>query len=48
VRRSIALWWCVLIGVFAFAATAISGNGAPSGSHYNLNIIGVKDRRPPT
>ena len=25
----------------AFAATAETGNGAPSGAHYNLNIIGV-------
>jgi hypothetical protein len=41
VRREIALWLCALIGVFAFAATAIGGNGAPSGAHYNLNIIGV-------
>ena len=42
--RRVALSWCVLLGVFAFAATAISGNGAPSGTHYNLNIIGVKDK----
>ena len=40
-RREIALWLCVLTGVTAFAATAIGGNGAPSGPHYNLNIIGV-------
>src|SRR5262245_8543592 len=39
--RRVALWLCVLTGVFAFAATALSGNGAPSGAHYNLNIIGV-------
>ncbi len=25
----------------AFAATGVTGNGAPSGAHYNLNIIGV-------
>ena len=29
----------------AFDVTAITGNGAPSGPHYNLNIIGVpKDK----
>lgn len=29
--------------LLAFSATAIAGNGngAPSGPHYNLNIIGV-------
>jgi hypothetical protein len=41
--RRVALSWCVLIGVFAFAAAALSGNGAPSGTHYNLNIIGVEN-----
>jgi hypothetical protein len=39
--RRVALCWLALIGVIAFAATAIGGNGAPSGAHYNLNIIGV-------
>jgi hypothetical protein len=28
-------------GVVLFASTMLAGNGAPSGSHYNLNIIGV-------
>jgi len=28
--------------VAAFAAPAFAGNGAPSGAHYNLNIIGVE------
>src|SRR5438128_11522047 len=26
-------------------AAATTGNGAPSGTHYNLNIIGVKDKK---
>jgi len=25
----------------AFAATGATGNGAPNGAHFNLNIIGV-------
>src|SRR5439155_3514830 len=29
------------VGVFPTGASAGTGNGAPSGSHYNLNIIGV-------
>ncbi|MBI2815853.1 MAG: hypothetical protein HYX72_02825 [Acidobacteria bacterium] len=34
-----------LFGLVLFAGTALAGNGAPSGSHYNLNIIGVpKDK----
>src|SRR5262245_54225593 len=29
------------------SAAAVTGNGAPSGTHYNLNIIGVpKDKNP--
>lgn len=34
-----------VIGIFALASTraqkATTGNGAPSGAHYNLNVIGV-------
>ncbi|MBI4337191.1 MAG: hypothetical protein HY683_05100 [Chloroflexi bacterium] len=41
--------WGLLWGFLALRTTeatvALSGNGAPSGSHYNLNIIGVsKDK----
>lgn len=28
-------------------AAAATGNGAPSGPHYNLNIIGTSDKNPP-
>src|SRR3989344_3290835 len=28
-------------GLMPLMATAVTGNGAPSGAHYNLNIIGV-------
>ena len=35
---------CIAASVLASnAALAVTGNGAPSGAHYNLNIIGVKD-----
>lgn len=41
-RTILASQFCALI---LFAGTALAGNGAPSGSHYNLNIIGVpKDK----
>jgi hypothetical protein len=33
----------LLILVFALPAFPQSGNGAPNGAHYNLNIIGVED-----
>ena len=35
--------WCIAVLTLALAvpAYAQTGNGAPSGSHYNLNIIGV-------
>ena len=36
-----ALVLAALILVPALAATATTGNGAPSGPHFNLNIIGV-------
>jgi len=37
-----------LVGVaFSSMALAGQGNGAPSGPHYNLNIIGVKDKSAP-
>lgn len=43
-----ALGVVVLAGVLAmtaspFGSQAASGNGAPSGAHYNLNIIGVQN-----
>ncbi len=31
----------ILVICFALAAPAIAGNGAPSGYHFNLNIVGV-------
>jgi hypothetical protein len=31
----------VLVAALAASGTAFAGNGAPSGAHYNLNIIGV-------
>jgi hypothetical protein len=37
-----ALTAALVIGLFGRPASA-TGNGAPSGSHYNLNIIGVKN-----
>src|SRR6266704_4685103 len=33
----------LLILAFALPAFSQSGNGAPNGAHYNLNIIGVED-----
>ena len=33
------------ISGMAFASQEETGNGAPSGSHYNLNIIGVKNAK---
>src|ERR671933_1327455 len=43
-RRTVpSLLLVALVLVFAGATSAASGNGAPSGPHYNLNIIGVKN-----
>jgi hypothetical protein len=33
-----------VVALFAGAASAQTGNGGPSGPHYNLNIIGVKNK----
>src|SRR5262245_38449711 len=30
----------IVLVVAAMASSALAGNGAPSGSHYNLNLIG--------
>lgn len=38
--RACAVGLVVVVGA-AFATPAYAGNGAPSGPHYNLNIIGV-------
>jgi hypothetical protein len=37
----------IVVIAFAFLASpvALSGNGAPNGAHYNLNIIGVKNAK---
>ena len=35
------LWMCA--AVLAWAATAQAGSGAPSGAHFNLNVIGVSN-----
>ncbi|MGE5250158.1 MAG: hypothetical protein ACM3QS_08060 [Bacteroidota bacterium] len=40
-RTTILLVALTLLLVAALPATAYAGNGAPSGAHYNLNIIGV-------
>lgn len=34
-----------VLSVFAAPAFAVTGNGAPSGAHYNLNIIGVSKEK---
>jgi len=41
VKRLIALATIVLSAMSLPAATAVTGNGAPSGSHYTLNLVGV-------
>ena len=33
--------------LFSITALAGKGNGAPSGAHYNLNIIGVENPKKP-
>jgi len=43
-KRLIALAAVVFSAMTLPAATAVTGNGAPSGSHYNLNLIGVPDK----
>jgi hypothetical protein len=40
-KQVIASIASLLLVAVALRASAASGNGAPSGSHYNLNIIGV-------
>jgi len=40
-KRLIAVAAVVLSAISLPAATAVTGNGAPSGSHYTLNLIGV-------
>jgi len=50
---SSAAAFCLVVSSAAFAADRASvaptagttGNGAPSGAHYNLNIIGVSNPR---
>jgi len=42
-RRIIAAVLFASLLIFVGAASAGSGNGAPSGPHYNLNIIGVQN-----
>src|SRR4029453_12673038 len=37
------LFAAVMIGLVSVPAMAQNGNGAPNGSHYNLNIIGKDD-----
>jgi hypothetical protein len=43
-RRLKALVFGLLLIGSIVATAGIAGNGAPSGAHYNLNIIGVKDK----
>ena len=38
---AVAAAWAATVSLSAFAGVAATGNGAPSGPHYNLNIIGV-------
>jgi hypothetical protein len=46
-RTSVLLGICTAITMAgAQTANAQTGNGAPSGSHYNLNIIGSKSKNP--
>jgi hypothetical protein len=33
-------------GAFSMSAAAQTGNGGPSGPHYNLNLIGTNDKNP--
>jgi hypothetical protein len=40
-KRLIAVAVVVLSAISLPAATAVTGNGAPSGSHYTLNLVGV-------
>lgn len=42
-KSHLTLVACFVAGTLASAA-ALADNGAPSGAHYNLNIIGVKDK----
>jgi len=44
------LWIVVAVAVFSiagFAQQSTTGNGTPSGSHYNLNLIGVTNGKNP-
>jgi len=45
-RQTVVLTLAITVGYgFAFAGQDETGNGSPSGAHYNLNIIGVpKDK----
>ena len=36
----------IALGLAVGTAAAQAGNGAPSGSHYNLNILGKRDCTP--
>ena len=36
---------CVAVSALASTAASAAGNGAPSGAHYNLNIIGVSKEK---
>jgi hypothetical protein len=36
----------IALGLAVGTAAALAGNGAPSGSHYNLNILGKRDCTP--
>jgi len=38
---SLAIAMFAIVGMMGFNNQALAGNGAPSGPHYNLNIIGV-------
>ena len=40
---------CLAVSALASTVASAAGNGAPSGAHYNLNIIGVeKGKTSPT
>ena len=43
-RRLTTLVFGLLLTCLIVVAAGLGGNGAPSGTHYNLNIIGVKDK----
>ncbi len=45
-KKSVIIGALALCGLFIAAqAFAVTGNGAPNGPHFNLNIVGVKNAK---